>query len=76
MVQFSEGDRVRIDIPDESDPDYGPYHRTHGEVISTLSDDAEVVTGNEVDSELYRVSLENGETGDFRGRDLRPPFEQ
>ena len=76
MVQFSEGDRVRIDIPDESDPDYGPYHGTHGEVVSTLSDHAEVVTGNEVDSELYRVSLENGETVDFRGRDLRPPFEQ
>lgn len=76
MEQFSEGDQVRIDIPDESDPDYTRYHGIHGKVVSTLSDDAGVITDNEDDSGLYRVSLENGETVDFRGRDLRPPFEQ
>ncbi len=76
MPRFSEGDRVRIDIPDQSDPDHEPYHGVHGEIITTLSDDAGLTTGNEADSHLYRVMLETGETADFRGRDLRPPIEE
>lgn len=75
MERFAEGDRVRIDIPDETDPDHEPYHGVHGEIVSTLSDDAEAVSGREEDSQLYRVALETGETVDFRSVDLRLPLD-
>jgi hypothetical protein len=29
-MDLSEGDRVRIDIPDETDPDHDAYHGVHG----------------------------------------------
>ncbi|MCQ4334876.1 hypothetical protein KM295_15580 [Natronomonas sp. F2-12] len=74
MQDFSKGDRVRIDIPDETDPDYEAYHGDHGRVLAVLTDDADEVTGEACDSRLYRVKLETGETMDFRRRDLRPPI--
>jgi len=75
MDSFSEGDRVRIDIPDETDPDHDAYHGVHGEIMRALSDDAGAVTGVDDDSVLYRIELETGETADFRGHDLRPPID-
>lgn len=75
MHHFTEGDRVRIDIPDESDIDYERFHGAHGTIISILNDDADEVTGDDQDSRLYRVDLEDDDTMDFRGRDLRPPIE-
>lgn len=74
MQQFGKGDRVRIDIPDETDPDH-TYHGAHGRVTAVLSDDAATLTGDAQDSCLYRVSLESGRTVDFRQRDLRPPLD-
>lgn len=74
MMEISEGDRVRVDIPDESDPDHDAYHGTHGRVISVLTDDAGQTTGDVRDSQLYRVALDTGEEVDFRHRDLRPPI--
>ena len=74
MEQFSVGDRVRIDIPDETDPDY-QYHGEHGEVSELLTDDASEMTGDERDSVLYRIRFDSGETIDLRWRSLRPPFE-
>jgi len=41
MQHFSKGDRVRIDIPDETDPDHEQYHGVHGHVVRVLTDDAE-----------------------------------
>ncbi|MFC6904201.1 hypothetical protein [Halalkalicoccus tibetensis] len=70
MGQLREGERIRIDIPDETDPDHH-YHGEHGTVVEIISDEA----GDPQDSRLYRVELESGEVLDFRGRDLRPPFE-
>ncbi len=35
-LQFEEGDRVRIDIPDETDPDYNRHQGRHGEIIAIL----------------------------------------
>lgn len=32
--QFEEGDRVRIEIPDETDRDYNRLHGRHGEIIA------------------------------------------
>jgi ribosomal protein L21E len=34
MDRPSEGDRVRIDIPDETDPDHALYHGEHGTVVA------------------------------------------
>jgi ribosomal protein L21E len=75
MQRFSEGDRVRIDIPDETDPDHQEYHGEHGQVVAVLSDDADSVTADERDAQLYRVAFDSGETADFRWRDLRPPID-
>ena len=72
MRRFDVGDQVRIDIPDKTDPDYNRYHREIGTVVEVLLDHAGEVTGDERDSRSYRIELENGETMDFRWRDLRP----
>jgi ribosomal protein L21E len=74
MPEFSTGDRVRVDIPDETDPDHEAYHGVHGRVVTVLTDDAGEVTGETVDSRLYRIELDTGEEMDFRRRDLRPPI--
>lgn len=71
-MSFSEDDRVRIDIPDQSDPDFERFHGEHGVVIDTLSDDVGFESGDFRDSQLYRVELDKGEIMDFRWRDLRP----
>lgn len=76
MQRFSKGDRVRVDIPDEKDPDHEQYHGVHGQVVAVLTDDAEAVTGDRRDDRLYRVGLNSGETADFRWRDLRPPIDE
>ena len=75
MQRFTEGNRVRIDIPDESDIDYERFHGEHGTIVSVLSDDTGSVTGNEQDSQIYRIQFDSGETMDFRRHDLRPPIE-
>jgi ribosomal protein L21E len=75
MQRFAKGDRVRVDIPDETDPDHEAYHGEHGRIVAELSDDADAVTGDGRDESLYRVVLDSGETTDFRWRDLRPPID-
>jgi ribosomal protein L21E len=76
MKEFSEGERVRIDIPDETDPDHDEYHGRHGTVVAVFDDHADELTGDERDSTVYRVELDSGEESDFRWRDIRPPIEQ
>ena len=70
--RFSEGDRVRIDIPDTDDPDFERYHGETGEVVEVIEDDAGSETGDERDSALFCVELDGGDVADFRWRDLRP----
>lgn len=72
-VSFGVGDRARIDIPDETDPDHR-YHGRNGEIIAIIPDNASSVTGAEQDDGIYRVELGTGETVDVRSRDLRPPI--
>jgi hypothetical protein len=72
-TEFGEGERVRVDIPNESDVDF-EYHSQEGEIIEIIPDDAGSITGDDQDSALYRVSLDDGRTHDFRRRDLRPPL--
>jgi ribosomal protein L21E len=75
MEQFTKGDRVRVDIPDTTDPDHDRYHGVHGTVVDVLEDEVSEVTGDDRDETIFRVELENGKTADFRWRDLRPPLE-
>jgi ribosomal protein L21E len=75
MRRFSEGDRVRNDIPDETDPDHAPYHGEHGQIVAVLTDDAYKVTGDDRDGRLYRIELDSGDQFDARWRDLRPPID-
>lgn len=73
-TRFVEGERVRVDIPDETDPDHD-FHGQHGKVKRVLSDDAGRETGDSRDSVLYRIRFPNGSTVDLRWRDLRPPLD-
>lgn len=72
MRRFTEGNRVRIDIPDTTDPDHDQYHDVLGTVVAILEDDAGLETGDVRDSTLYRVQLNQGPVIDVRWRDLRP----
>lgn len=56
---------MRVNIPDETDPDYH-HHGKHGTVIETVSDDGDAVTGDAREGLIFRVELESGETADFR----------
>lgn len=76
MPEWEVGDRVRVDIPDETDIDHH-LHGTHVRIVNILSDEAGEVTGDPSDSHIYRVEVKNGErTIDFRAKDLRPPFDE
>jgi len=70
--RFDTGDRVRIDIPDETDPDHDRLHGCRGTVVNIISDDAGAVTDDEREGYLFCVELEDGEIVDVRWRDLRP----
>jgi len=74
MTCFGEGDRVRVDIPSEADPDHAAYHGCHGTVVDIIEDEAGFVTGDDRDSRLFRVELNDGKTIDLRWRDIRPPI--
>jgi ribosomal protein L21E len=76
MSEFAKGDRVRVDIPDTTDPDFDRYHGSHGEVREVLEDDAGNLTGDKEDDLILRVELDSGEIADFRRRDLRPPLNE
>jgi ribosomal protein L21E len=73
--RFAEGDRVRVDIPDATDPDHERYHGRHGTVTAVIEDDAPAETGGERDALIYRVEFDDGTASDFRWRDLRPPID-
>lgn len=75
MPRFEEGDRVRVDIPDETDPDHDEFHGEHGTVINVIEDAAGKATDDKRDSRLFRVELDDGGTVDFRWRDRRSPIE-
>ncbi len=54
MERFSVGDCVRVDIPDETDPDYS-FHGEHGVIDEIILDDAEGLTGDSRGSVIYQV---------------------
>ena len=74
MAGFETGDRVRVDIPDKTDPDF-EWHGKHGTVVDVLEDDANKLTGNTDDGRIYRIELEHEDVQiDLRQQDLRSPF--
>ncbi len=72
-LSYQPGERIRVDIPDETDPDF-QYHGKNGEIISVIRDDASDITGDPQDDGIYRVELDVGDVVDVRARDLRPPI--
>lgn len=71
--RFDIGDRVRVDIPDETDPDHDQWHAREGVVVDITVDDAGRETGDERDSTDFLVEFnDGGESMWFRWRDLRP----
>jgi hypothetical protein len=40
MSEFHVGDRVRIDIPDETDHNHDRYHGEYGQIVDILADEA------------------------------------
>ena len=75
MSEHEIGDRVRIDIPDETDPDHDRYHGEHGQIVDILEDEAGTVTGDDRGSIIYRVQFSTGEELDLRHQSIRPPME-
>lgn len=73
MKRFEVGDRIRVDIPNEDDPDHDRLHRAHGTIVDILEDDAGQETGDRRDSYLYSVEMDDGDIEHLRWRDLRPP---
>ena len=71
--RFKIGDAVRIDIPDETDPDHNRLHGRQGEITTILEDDAGKATGDVHDTVPYRVQLKDGTEADVRWCDVRPP---
>lgn len=72
MRRFEMGDRVRIDIPDENDPDHERLHRKRGTIVEILEDDAGHETGDPRDSHLFSVGIDDGTIEHLRWRDHRP----
>ena len=58
MTEFGQGDRVRVDIPDETDPDHERFHGQHGIILMKISDDAGSLTNDDRDSVVYQVELD------------------
>ena len=72
MSDYGVGDRVRIDIPDETDSDHRRYHGRHGTIIAVIPASPETPSGEDV--VRFRVDLDAGSYADFSVRDLRPPI--
>jgi ribosomal protein L21E len=70
--RFDRGDRVRVDIPDESDPDHDRLHGETGVVSEVQADAAEDYSGDSRDNHLFFIELDSGDTVTVRWRDLRP----
>jgi hypothetical protein len=72
MRRFEEGDRVRVDIPDQTDPDHERLHGVQATVIDILEDDAGLETGDQRDSHIFIVETEEDDVAHLRWRDIRP----
>jgi hypothetical protein len=76
MRRFEVGDRVRVDIPNENDPDHERLHRKDGIIVEIFEDDAGKETGDPRDSYLFTVKIDVDTIENLRWRDLRPASDQ
>lgn len=72
MRRFEVGERVRVDILDEDDPDHERLHRKHGTIVEMFEDDAGQETRDPRDSYLFSVEIDGGVVEHLRWGDLRP----
>lgn len=70
--EYATGDRVRVDIPDETHPDHERYHGKHGRVVATLP--AAGPDGGGGRERRFRVEFDGGGYADFERFFLRPPI--
>ena len=75
MSEFSTGETVRIDIPDETDPDHDAYHGEHGQVIGIVEGEITTITGEQVEEIRYRIRLPNSEELELPAYSIRPPIQ-
>ena len=75
MTEFSTGETVRIDIPDETDPDHDAYHGEHGQVIEIVEGEITTITGEQVEEIRYRIRLRDGEELELPAYSIRPPIQ-
>jgi len=75
MSEFSTGETVRIDIPDETDPDHDAYHGEHGHVIDIVEGEMTTITGEQVEEIRYRIRLPDGEELELPSHAIRPSIQ-
>jgi len=75
MPEYHVGNRVRIDIPDETNLNHDQYHGEHGQIVEILEDEADTRTVDQRDSIIYQIQLSDGEKIDVRHHAIRPPIE-
>ena len=72
--RWSRGDRVRVDIPDESDPRHRRHHGRHGRVIAIIQRTSPDAASDDPGWIKYRVEFDDGGYADLHWYDLRPPI--
>lgn len=70
---YEVGDRVRIDIPDETHPEH-LHHGTNGEIIAVMPDRQGQRPDIDPASVQYRVDLDTEGVVDVRAHFVRPPI--
>lgn len=53
MPRYTIGDRARIDILDETDPNHDRYHGEHGRIVNILEYEVGTLTGDDRGSNLF-----------------------
>ncbi|MFB6361140.1 MAG: hypothetical protein ABEH59_07435 [Halobacteriales archaeon] len=70
---YEVGDRVRIDIPDETHPDH-QYHGTNGEITAVIPGSETADTEADQFGIRFRVDLEIDEAIEIEAKYVRPPI--
>lgn len=70
-MSYQTGERVRVEIPDISDPDHG-YHGEVGVITEITTDDLGEILGDSRDSRLYHIEFDDDSLGkmSFRHHDI------